>query len=123
MTNSEQMLTALEDNNLEQAQTYFQQALVADEPDTLYSLAEELYAMGFLEQATTIYQQLLAQFPEEDQIRTTLADIAVSNGQYDDALNLLADITPESNAYAESLLTAADVYQTMGLPEVSEQNY
>ncbi|MEL1196033.1 hypothetical protein AADX85_13255, partial [Staphylococcus epidermidis] len=66
MTNSEQMLTALEDNNLEQAQTYFQQALVADEPDTLYSLAEELYAMGFLEQATTIYQQLLAQFPEED---------------------------------------------------------
>ncbi len=47
MTNSEQMLTALEDNNLEQAQTYFQQALVADEPDTLYSLAEELYAMGF----------------------------------------------------------------------------
>lgn len=121
MTNSEQMLTALEDNNLEQAQTYFQQALVADEPDTLYSLAEELYAMGFLEQATTIYQQLLAQFPEEDQIRTTLADIAVSDGQYDDALNLLADITPESNAYAESLLTAADVYQTMGLPEVSEQ--
>ena len=121
MTNSEQMLSALEDNDLKQADELFQKALKEDDPETLYSLAEELYAMGFLEQASTIYQQLLAQFPDEDQIRTTLADIAVSNGQYDDALNLLTDITPESNAYAESLLTAADVYQTMGLPEVSEQ--
>lgn len=121
MTNSEQMLSALEDNDLKQADELFQKALKEDNPETLYSLAEELYAMGFLEQASTIYQQLLAQFPDEDQIRTTLADIAVSNGQYDDALNLLTDITPESNAYAESLLTAADVYQTMGLPEVSEQ--
>lgn len=121
MTNSEQMLSALEDNDLKQADELFQKALKEDDPETLYSLAEELYAMGFLEQASTIYQQLLVQFPDEDQIRTTLADIAVSNGQYDDALNLLTDITPESNAYAESLLTAADVYQTMGLPEVSEQ--
>jgi len=121
MTNSEEMLTALEDNNLEAADKFFKQALTADDPDTLYSLAEELYAMGFLEQSEAIYQQLLKQFPDEDQIRTTLADIAVSNGQHDEALAYLSDITPESNAYAESLLTAADVYQTMGLPEVSEQ--
>lgn len=121
MTNSEEMLAALEDNNLEAAEQAFKQALTADNPDTLYSLAEELYAMGFLEQASIIYQQLLKQFPDEDQLKTTLADIAVSDGHYDDALAYLSDITPESNAYAESLLTAADVYQTMGLPEVSEQ--
>lgn len=120
MSYSEKMLADLEAGKMESAQKNFDLAVKNDDDQILYSLAEELYAMGFIQQAQTIYEKLLKKYPDEDQLKTTLADIAVTNGKNDEALNYLSQIKPESNAYAESLLTQADVYQTMGLYEVSE---
>jgi tetratricopeptide (TPR) repeat protein len=120
MSYSEQMLQALNDSDLTRANALFTQALRHDDDDTLYSLGEELYALGFLQQAQRIYLKLLKAYPNEDDLKTVLADIAVSNDQADKALNYLQSIKPTSAAYVESLLTQADVYQTLGMPEVSE---
>ena len=55
MTYSEQMLDQLEAGKLKEAQNSFKLALINDDDDMLFSLAEELYALGFLQQARTIY--------------------------------------------------------------------
>lgn len=121
MSYSEKMLAALEDGNLKQAKKDFQRALQQDSDDLLYSLAENLYALGFLPEARKVYLKLLAKYPDEDELRTTLADIAISDGKTEQALDYLQAIQPNSPAYAESLLVSADLYQQQGLYEVSEQ--
>lgn len=120
MSYSAQMLQTLEDGDLEKAQKLFTKAMHSDDDDTLYSLAEELYALGFVQQAKKVYLKLLKKYPHEDELKTVLADIAVGEGKSDVALNYLETITRDSAAYGQALLTAADVYQTLGLPEVSE---
>ncbi|WP_201782043.1 tetratricopeptide repeat protein [Lactobacillus selangorensis] len=121
MSYSEQALAELQKNDLEKAKHNFNLALRHDDDNTIYSLGEELYALGFLRQARRVFEKLLQKYPDEDELRTKLADIDVSDGKTDAAIELLAAIKPESDAYAEALLTSADVYQTMGLYEVSEQ--
>lgn len=121
MSYAEKMLDALEKGDMTQAREDFQQVLAHDDDETKYNLAGELYALGFTGQAQRLYEGLLGQYPDQDDIKTVLADIATSNGDTDKALRYLADIGPDSEAYGQALLTEADVYQTQGLYEVSEQ--
>ena len=121
MTYSEQMLDQLEAGKLKEAQKSFKLALINDDDDMLFSLAEELYALGFLQQARTIYLKLLDCYPDEDELKTNLATIAIDEGHNDEALSYLAQIKPDSPAYVQSLLVAADLYQTEEEFEVTEE--
>jgi tetratricopeptide (TPR) repeat protein len=121
MTYSEKMLDQLSSGQLDDAKKSFASALRHDDDDMLYSLAEELYGLGFVRQAQRTYLKLLERYPDENQLRTALADIAIDEGNNDEALSYLDQIKPESNAYVQSLLVAADLYQTQELFEVSEQ--
>lgn len=121
MTYSEKMLDQLSSGQLDDAKKSFASALRHDDDDMLYSLAEELYGLGFLRQAQRTYLKLLERYPDEDQLRTALADIAIDEGNNDEALAYLDQIKPDSDAYVQSLLVAADLYQTQELFEVSEQ--
>lgn len=87
----------------------------------LYSLAEELYSLGFSEMAAKCYQTLIKRYPDEDNLKTALAEIKIGEGKDDQALDILSKITSDSNAYIESLLVSADLYQTQGAFDVSEQ--
>ncbi|MCI1891134.1 MAG: tetratricopeptide repeat protein [Schleiferilactobacillus harbinensis] len=122
MSYSEQMLTKLqEDHDWPSAKKLFALALRHDDDDTLYDLGTQLYQLGFNPQAKRIFEKLLRAHPTEDELRTYLADIAVSAGDNDAALNYLDAIQPTSDDYVAGLMTSADVYQAMGIPEVSEQ--
>ncbi|BAQ23922.1 tetratricopeptide TPR domain protein [Streptococcus troglodytae] len=48
MLNSEKMLTAIQNQDLEQAQKYFEQALTEDDDQTLLALADYLQSIGFI---------------------------------------------------------------------------
>lgn len=76
--------------------------------------------MGFLEEAKRILEKLLKDFPEEDVFYLSLAEIAIENDDIDGAFEYLEKIEPESDNYLESLLVTADLYQVLGIPEVSE---
>lgn len=121
MSYSAKIISMIEMGKFDDVQSEFEKALQNDSVDLIYSLAEELYSMGFSELAQRAYQFLLNKYPQEDQLRTALADIAISEGNNDQALNYLATVKPDSDAYLNSLLVAADLYQTQGLFEVSEQ--
>ena len=117
---AERMLDELSSGQLEAAKKSFASALRYDDDDTIYSLAEELYGLGFSNQAQRAYKKLLAKYPDEDQLRTSLADIAIDEDDTDQALMYLSEISEDSTAYIESLLVAADLYQSEGLVEAAE---
>ena len=49
-----------------------------------------------------------------------MADIAIEDGEIDEAQNYLAQIQPNSESYLRSLLVKADIYQSEGLNESAE---
>ena len=119
-TNSEKMLQALSDEDLAQAQLFLEKALKEDPADILAELGEELLAIGFLIEAKQIFEQLINQYPENDGLKIPLAEIAIEDNEIDLAFEYLEKVDKESDYYPQSLLAIADLYQVIGIPEVSE---
>lgn len=118
---SEKMLNAIELGQLDEAKKEFAWALRKDDDEVLFNLAEQLYALGFLHQAQRTYLKLLDRYPNEDELRTALAEIAIDEGHNDESLAYLSQVSPDSPAYLQSLLVAADLYQTEEQFEVTEE--
>ena len=114
-------METIDDGDFSKVDGLIQESLKEDDDQTQFSLAETLMSRGLSVQAKTIYQHLLVNYPSEGQILSRLAEIAVSDGDSDQALDYISQITPDSPAYAENLLVSADIYQSLGLYEVSEQ--
>lgn len=121
MSYSKEMLEAISEGELIDAQEKFEQAMILDTPEEKYQLAAYLFELGFLEESEQLYQNLLADFPEEEGIKISLAEIAIENDDIGRAQTLLNDILPSSDVYVQSLLTQADLYQQLDIPEVSQQ--
>ncbi|MEJ6348391.1 tetratricopeptide repeat protein [Holzapfeliella sp. He02] len=121
MSYSEQVLHNLSDNNLEEAQTNLKYAFKEDDSETLSSLAEELYAMGFTDQSQQVYRFLIKQHPKEDIFKVFLGELLLNENQETEGLSYLYEITEESDAYLQALLVLADYYQTEGVFEAAEQ--
>lgn len=121
MSYAQTALDELEKGQLDQFKKQYALSLRHDDDDTLFSLGEELYSLGFLNQSRRIYEKLLKKYPDEDELRTNLADIAIDEDKNDEALDYLNQVSPDSPAYVEALMVAADLYQTQELFEVSEQ--
>ncbi|AOA01921.1 tetratricopeptide repeat protein [Carnobacterium maltaromaticum] len=121
MNYGEQMIEALQNNALEEAQELFIEALEKDQPEELYVLADTLYQLGFLAETKAIYEHLLIDFSHDDELKIGLAEIAIEEDDIDGAMDWLMAIEEESPAYPQALLVSADLYQVQGLYEVSEQ--
>lgn len=120
MTYSEKMLEALHNENLAEAQLMLLEALQNDDADLLADLGEELLSLGFLEEAKKVFVHLLELFPDAKGLYLPLAEIAIEDNQIDEAFDLLGNISKENESYVQSLLVSADLYQVIGIPEVSE---
>ncbi|MBS9335957.1 tetratricopeptide repeat protein [Fructobacillus papyrifericola] len=121
MTNhAEEMMSALQLGQVDQAKKAFSLSLKEDSDDLVFSLAEDLYAMGFVDESKKAYQQLLKKHPEEDQLKSALAELAIEEDKLEEAQDYLAQISPDSEAYLQALLVKADLYQQEGLKESAE---
>ncbi|KXT74110.1 TPR-repeat-containing protein [Streptococcus sp. DD10] len=118
MTNSEQMLLALEEQDLEKAESSLNRALQEDDDLVLWELAQYLEGIGFYPQAKQIFKQLLPLFPEAN---LSLASIAAEDGDMELAFGYLECISQESDFYLNSLLMKADFYQMEGLADVARE--
>lgn len=114
------MLQALAAENLADAQLNFAKALQSDQNEVLAELGEELIQIGFLEEAREVFDTLQERDPENEEWLLSLAEIAMENDQIDEAFDYLDRITPQSSFYPRALLISADLYQLIGIPEVSE---
>lgn len=113
-------MAAIRLGQLDQAQTLFQKSLANDSDDLIYSLAEDLYAMGFVSESKQAYLNLVEKYPHEGQLKTALAELAIEENDLDQAQDYLAQIEEDSPAYLEALMVKADLYQSEGLTESAQ---
>ena len=118
MNNSQQMLHALEEQDLTKAEHYFVKALENDPSDLLYELATYLEGIGFYPQAKEIYLKIVEDFPE---VHLNLAAIASEDGQIEEAFAYLEEIQADSDWYVSALALKADLYQMEGLTDVARE--
>jgi len=118
VNNSQQMLQALEEQDLTKAEHYFIKALENDPSELLYELAIYLEGIGFYPQAKEIYQKIVEDFPE---VHLNLAAIASEDGQIEEAFAYLEEIQPDSDWYVSALALKADLYQLEGLTDVARE--
>lgn len=118
MNNSQQMLQALEEQDLAKAEHYFAEALENDPSDLLYELATYLEGIGFYPQAKEIYLKIVEDFPE---LHLNLAAIASEDGQIEEAFAYLEEIQADSDWYVSALALKADLYQMEGLTDVARE--
>ena len=118
MNNSQQMLQALEEQDLTKADHYFVKALENDPSELLYELATYLEGIGFYPQAKEIYLKIVEDFPE---VHLNLATIASEDGQIEEAFAYLEEIQADSDWYVSALLLKADLYQMEGLTDVARE--
>ena len=118
MNNSQQMLQALEEQDLAKAEYYFAEALENDSSDLLYELATYLEGIGFYPQAKEICLKIVEDFPE---LHLNLAAIASEDGQIEEAFAYLEEIQPDSDWYVSALALKADLYQMEGLTDVARE--
>lgn len=118
MSKSEQMLAALQEQNLALADRYFEQALTADSEEELLDLADYLESIGFFPQAKRIFEKLAPDYPAS---YVSLAAIASDDGDLEQAFAYLEEIQPSSDWYVAALLAKADLYQLEGLPDVARE--
>ena len=118
MNNSQQMLQALEEQDLAKAEHYFVKALENDPSDLLYELATYLEGIGFYPQAKEIYLKIVGDFPE---VNLNLAAIASEDGQIEEAFAYLEEIQADSDWYVSALALKADLYQLEGLEDVARE--
>ncbi|MHC5267560.1 tetratricopeptide repeat protein [Enterococcus sp. LJL98] len=121
MTHSEKMLDAIQKEDLVQVQIEFAQAIRSDDNETLMELGEVLLSIGFLEEVKEVYEALSRRLPaEREAFLLPLAEVAIENNEMEAAFEMLEEISKESPYYPQSLLILADIYQILGIPEVSE---
>ena len=118
MNNSQQMLQALEEQDLAKTEHYFAKALENDPSDLLYELATYLEGIGFYPQAKEIYLKIVEDFPE---VHLNLASIASEDGQIEKAFAYLEEIQADSDWYVSALALKADLYQMEGLTDVARE--
>ena len=118
MSKSEQMLAALQEQDLALADRYFEQALTTDSEEELLDLADYLESIGFFPQAKRIFEKLAPDYPAS---YISLAAIASDDGDLEQAFAYLEEIQPSSDWYVAALLAKADLYQLEGLPDVARE--
>jgi len=118
VNNSQQILQALEEQDLTKAEHYFVKALENDPSDLLYELATYLEGIGFYPQAKEIYLKIVEDFPE---VNLNLAAIASEDGQIEEAFAYLEEIQADSDWYVSALALKADLYQLEGLTDVARE--
>ncbi|MCY7012481.1 hypothetical protein MK380_04380 [Streptococcus sanguinis] len=118
VSKSEQMLAALQEQDLALADRYFEQALTTDSEEELLDLADYLESIGFFPQAKRIFEKLAPDYPAS---YISLAAIASDDGDLEQAFTYLEEIQPDSDWYVAALLAKADLYQLEGLPDVARE--
>ena len=112
------MLSAIEAQDLVQAEQWFEKALLEDSDSILLDLGEYLESIGFFLQAKRIYNKLAPLYP---QVNLNLAAIASEDGDLEEAFAYLEEIRSNDPWYVNALLIKADLYQMEGLPDVARE--
>ncbi len=89
--------------------------------ETLLEIAQIYNELGFIQEASDVAEELIAFYPEVEDLKLFAAELYIEMEQEEEALQLLSSITSENERYLEALVLSADLYERQGLSEVAEQ--
>ncbi|MGJ7909377.1 tetratricopeptide repeat protein [Neobacillus sp. LXY-1] len=114
------IIQMLENGQHNEALIEYNVVLTKGKPEEKFLLSEELFQLGFLEEAKALAENLLETYPEEGEILVLLGEILVEAGEEEAAILVLEKISEHDVHFGQSLLLLADLYQIQGLYEVCE---
>jgi tetratricopeptide (TPR) repeat protein len=121
MDRVKKILTLLENGQHKQAKSEYNEVLTHGNPDEKYLLGEEMFQLGFLEEAKRLFEDLLKIYPDEGELLVLLAEVLIESGNEEQATLILERIGETDPSFVQSLLLLADLYQIQGLYEVCER--
>ncbi|MGP7816052.1 tetratricopeptide repeat protein [Niallia sp. 01092] len=116
-----EIIALLEEGQQEKALEYYKDIVKSGSNEERFVLGEELFQLGFLEEAKQLFHLLLNAYPEEGELMVLLAETEMELGNEEEAISILEKINTEDASFPQALLLLADLYQMDGLYEVSEQ--
>lgn len=111
----------VEKNQIREALRLLEEYAPQANDDEQFTIAELYLKWGFLDEAALILTDLLQKYPDESDLKVSLADIYIEKEDDEAAIEILAEITEDDPAYIQVLVQLADLYQAQGLFEVAEQ--
>ncbi|GAA4071800.1 tetratricopeptide repeat protein [Amphibacillus indicireducens] len=117
----DQAIQLIEQDEIKKAVSILRDYVRQASDNDLITIADLFIELGLLDDARSILESLLEDYPDESDIRLVLAEIYIDLENDEQALNHLEAIDQSSDEYIASLMVAADLYQTQGLFEVAEQ--
>lgn len=121
MNTIDQAVQLIEQDKLKEAVSILRKYIRKANDDELVMIADLFIQLGLLNDARSILESLLEQYPDEADIQLALAEIYIDLEEDELALVQLQSIDSSSEAYLAALLITADLYQSQGLFEVAEQ--
>lgn len=117
-----EFISYIQQNQQDKANEVFEKILDKLNTETSDVIAQTGYALaqlGFIDHTNEIYTLGEERFQEEDSWKLLKGELALDNGQVEEAIDELLKINPASPIYVDALLLQADAYQMYNLPEVS----
>ncbi len=117
-----EFISYIQQNQQDKANEVFEKILDKLNTETSDVIAQTGYALaqlGFIDHTNEIYTLGEERFQEEDSWKLLKGELALDNGQVEEAIDELLKINPDSPIYVDALLLQADAYQMYNLPEVS----
>ncbi|MUK87275.1 tetratricopeptide repeat protein [Ornithinibacillus sp. L9] len=114
-------ISLMENNQNEAALEMLNNYIPTANDEERYAIAELFIQWGLLDEAKELLNDLLQQYPEENDLKIMLADIYIEQEDDVEAINLLSEIDENDESYTQALIQLADLYQAQGLHEVAEQ--
>lgn len=121
MSYSEKAVAALEKADLKEIEKNVDLAIEKDTKEYLLALQEILLQAGYTDLSKKVIETLLKEDPNCYDVYISLAEIAMEDNDIEKAFELLDSIPSDSEQYVPALIVLADLYQMIGVPEVSEQ--
>lgn len=117
-----EFISYIQQNQQDKANEVFEKILDKLNTESSDVIAQTGYALaqlGFIDHTNEIYTLGEERFQEEDSWKLLKGELALDNGQVEEAIDELLKINPDSPIYVDALLLQADAYQMYNLPEVS----
>ena len=119
METIEQLQQHILEGEFKKAESLILEIGASPDMETRYMAAGLLAEYGFLQEADTLYEDMISLMPEEAQLKIDRAQVLIELGEEDDALLLLTAVRPQDEEYPQALLVLADYYQMAGMAEAA----
>jgi tetratricopeptide (TPR) repeat protein len=121
MDRVKKILDMLENGLHKEAMNEYNEVLNNGSHDEQFVLGEELFQYGFLEEAKSLFENLLKIYPDEGELIILLGEVLIESGDEEQAILILEQISEGDSSFGQAMLLLADLYQLQGLYEVSER--